>query len=184
MKFWKIGIVLIVVAVIATVWMLFPTQRPEAEPATGDIAKVAELAANKVVARGTSQASPEEKEHGHLIERWRGELNPHPNDWLKEATSLAMELPNGEVYLLEIDSYRPIGESKGVYRGKVAGEEFSQVLVSYVNLAVSGMIRLPAEGYAWQFRNAGEGNQFFDKIDLNELGECGVCQPREQVEEE
>lgn len=116
--------------------------------------------------------------HGHQLGTWQGRLDPKPSEWESgnDGLRFALTMPDGEEHVLAFDKAEAFGPSRSIFGGEVEGSEFSEVIVTRVNDAASGVIRLPAEGVAWELRNRGDGELEFEKVDLAELKRCGQCQ--------
>ncbi len=120
-----------------------------------------------------------EVEHSHKFREWKGRLEPNLNQ-LRETFSkvgpegvLAIALPDAtevSVTRLRFESYGSFG---GVLTGKILGDRFGEVVLSYVNEAVAGSIQDYRNESVWEIRNAGNGEQFVAQV--NALGVCGVC---------
>lgn len=121
--------------------------------------------------------------HEHRLQYWRGRISPPVEDWaamgLAEANgvSLSFALPDGERVAVVFKRFERYDARKGVYIASVEGRPFAEAMFSYVNDAVSGVLRFPAQGVSWEIRNAGGGAQFFEQVDLSKLGACAVCRP-------
>lgn len=126
-----------------------------------------------------------EDEHAHVLEHWRGKIDPPLRDWRSLDLALGtgevkeFALPNGTTLPMTFKRFESYGGAKGVYVGSVVGKPFAEVTLSYVRDSVVGAIRMPGDGVSWEIRNAGNGEQFFELVDLSTLGRCGVCQIKE-----
>ena len=149
------------------------------------IRQVADATAGEAVftVRDATQVSETtSEEHKHRLQYWKGRIDPPLPTWEalgvleSEEAPLPFVLPDGTAMPVTIKRLERFGPNKGVFVGSVEGHPFAQALFSYVNDAVSGVLRLPDQGISWEIRNAGGGEQYFEEVDLNELGECGVCQ--------
>ncbi len=89
-------------------------------------------------------------------------------------------MPDGEDLHLQFDRAQMPGENQVIYSGQVEGSSYSQVIVSCYEYAVSGVIRLPAEGISWELRNGKDGSIEFEKVDLEKLRDCSLCGVRDR----
>ncbi len=126
--------------------------------------------------------------HSHKMREWRGQLEPSLRDikdLLKsegEEGVLAISLPDATQVKVTRMRYQSFGSNQGVLSGKILGDPFGEVVLSYVNQAVAGSIRDYRNDMVWEIRNAGEGRQFIAQVDVDALGVCGVCAEHGGVE--
>jgi len=119
--------------------------------------------------------------HSHKIREWRGQLEPNLReiknqlDIEGEDGVLAISLPDATQVEVTRLRYQAFGPNQGVISGKILGDPFGEVVLSYVNQAVAGSIRDYRNDQVWEIRNAGGGRQFIAQVDVDALGECGVC---------
>lgn len=161
-----------------------PTRAAErgADNARPTVAKPPALAAAVFVVEEAEAFEPLDRaEHAHRLQFWRGRISPPVPDWaamgLAEANgvSLSFALPDGDTIPVVFKRFERYGERKGVYIASIEGRPFAEAMFSYVNDAVSGVLRFPAQGVSWEIRNAGDGAQYFEQVDLSKLGECAAC---------
>lgn len=136
----------------------------------GDIERVLKIEDMKeLVARGS---------HSHSLGLWRGRFEPEVSQWGvdEEGSRLRLSLPDGESVVLNLRQVEQFGDEREILSGKVEGREHSQVIVTRVNESVSGVIRMPELGVSWELRNRAEGMLEWEKVNLSELGVCGVCE--------
>ena len=128
--------------------------------------------------QGTRTAS---ESHSHIIEEWKGSfwssLEGLDESW--EGREMLLQLP-GESLLVTIGSVQRMGERAQVITGTIKGSEFGEFVISYVNQAIAGSIRMPSTNTVYEIRNAGEGVQYLAKVDADALGECGLCAPESE----
>ncbi len=121
--------------------------------------------------------------HSHVLQAWRGRIDPPVTTWEAlgaleaEGAALDFALPDGSQAPLLFKRVERFGAGKGVLVAKVEDRPFAEAYFSYVNAAVSGVVRFPDAGVSWEIRDAGDGGQVFEQVDLAALGECGVCRP-------
>ena len=120
-------------------------------------------------------------EHSHKLREWKGQLQPSLPE-LKahveregEDGVLAISLPDGSRVDVTRMRYQSFGSNQGAFTGKILGDTFGEMVLSYVNQAVAGSIRDFRNDNVWEIRNAGNGQQFLALVDVDALGECGVC---------
>lgn len=120
-------------------------------------------------------------EHSHKLREWKGQIQPSLPELRAhveregEDGVLAMSLPDGSRVDVTRMRYQSFGANQGAFTGKILGDTFGEVVLSYVNQAVAGSIRDFRSGNVWEIRNAGNGQQFLALVDVDALGECGVC---------
>lgn len=120
-------------------------------------------------------------EHSHKIREWRGRIEPSLSALQELLASegedgvLAISLPDASQIQVTRMRYEGFGAKQGVFTGKILGDTFGEVVLSYVNQAVAGSIHDYRNDAVWEIRNAGEGRQYIAQVDVNALGECGVC---------
>ena len=119
--------------------------------------------------------------HSHKIREWRGRLEPSLTD-IKDLLEsegedgvLAISLPDATQVNVTRMRYQSFGSNQGVLSGKILGDPFGEVVLSYVNQAVAGSIRDYRNDQVWEIRNAGEGRQYIAQVDVEALGVCGLC---------
>ncbi len=122
-----------------------------------------------------------DEQHSHKIREWRGRIEPNLRD-IKELLAaegeegiLAISLPDATQVQVTHMRYQSFGANQGVISGKILGDTFGEVVLSYVNQAVAGSIRDYRNDMVWEIRNAGEGRQYIAQVDVDALGVCGVC---------
>lgn len=120
--------------------------------------------------------------HTHRLGVWHGRLVPEPSTWnLQERSQpFALRLPDGNEYEVRLGRKGGDGVSRELFAGEVVGADESTVIISRYNSAVSGVVRLPYEGVAWELRNRGNGLIEWEKVDLSALSECTRCGVGEQ----
>ncbi len=122
-----------------------------------------------------------EAPHSHKIREWKGRLEPGLREIKVQLDTegddgvLAISLPNATQVKVTDLRYQPFGSNQGVISGKILGDPFGEVVLSYVNQAVAGSIRSYRSDEVWEIRNAGEGSQYIALVDVDALGVCGVC---------
>ncbi|HCR28714.1 MAG TPA: hypothetical protein DIV79_01690 [Opitutae bacterium] len=121
------------------------------------------------------------QEHSHKFREWKGQIKPSLPE-LKahveregEDGVLAISLPDGSRVDVTRMRYQSFGTNQGAFTGKILGDTFGEIVLSYVNQAVAGSIRDFRNDNVWKIRNAGDGQQFLALVDVDALGECGVC---------
>jgi hypothetical protein len=119
--------------------------------------------------------------HSHKIREWRGRIQP---GLLELRAQLAREGEDGVIAFNLPDAtqikatrlrYESYGSNQGVFTGKILGDRFGEIILSYVNQAVAGSIHDYRNDNVWEIRNAGDGRQYIAQVDVTALGECGVC---------
>lgn len=124
--------------------------------------------------------------HSHKIREWRGRIQPALPKLRAKLESegedgvIAFSLPDATQINVTRLRYESFGLRQGVFTGKILGQRFGEVVLSYVNQAVAGSIHDYRNENVWEIRNAGSGQQYIAQVDVNALGECGVC--KEHVE--
>lgn len=119
--------------------------------------------------------------HSHKIREWKGRLQPGLRalkDKLNaegEEGVIAISLPDASQVQVTRMRFESFGPNQGVITGRILGDTFGEVVLSYVNQAVAGSIRDYRNDKVWEIRNAGEGRQYIAQVDVAALGECGVC---------
>jgi hypothetical protein len=116
--------------------------------------------------------------HDHRLGIWQGRLRPHPSRWNigSEPMLFRLELPDGEMNSMRIDHVERVGETHVLFAGTIVGSEHSRVIFSLVNEALSGVVRLPNSGVSWELRHKGDRLLEWEKVDLNKLEKCGLCE--------
>ncbi len=160
-----------------------PSDPPAAAPQAGSALPSSEpkLSAVFQVAGAERLEIPLDEAHKHRLQYWKGRIQPPVTTWEAlgaleaEGAVLDFALPDGTLVPLQFKKLERFADNKGVFIASVQGQPFAEAYFSYVNAAVSGVIRFPSAGVSWEVRNAGNGEQYFEQVDLNELGECGVC---------
>jgi len=126
------------------------------------------------------------EQHSHKIREWKGRIQPSLTDLKDKLESegedgvVAITLPDAtqiQVTRMRFESY---GRNQGVITGKILGDAFGEVVLSYVNQAVAGSIHDYRNDAVWEIRNAGDGRQYIAQVDVSALGECGVCKEHVQ----
>ena len=121
------------------------------------------------------------EQHSHKIREWKGRIEPSLSDLKDKLKSegeegvVAITLPDATQIQMTRMRYQSFGGNQGVITGKIIGDTFGEVILSYVNQAVAGSIHDYRNDAVWEIRNAGEGSQYIAQVDVNALGECGVC---------
>jgi len=117
----------------------------------------------------------------HKLREWKGQMQPSLPE-LKahveregEEGVLSISLPDGSQVDVTRMRYQSFGANQGAFTGRILGDTFGEVVFSYVNQAVAGSIRDFRNDNVWEIRNAGNGQQFLALVDVDALGECGVC---------
>ena len=119
--------------------------------------------------------------HSHKIREWKGRIQPTlPELKAKLAREgedgvIAFSLPDATQIKATRLRYESYGSNQGVFTGKILGDRFGEIVLSYVNQAVAGSIHDYRNDNVWEIRNAGSGQQYIAQVDVNALGECGVC---------
>lgn len=127
------------------------------------------------------------EQHSHKIREWKGRIEPSLSDLKDKLESegeggvVAITLPDATRIQVTRMRYESFGGNQGVITGKILGDTFGEVVLSYVNQAVAGSIHDYQNDAVWEIRNAGDGQQYIAQVDVSALGECGVCKAeREQ----
>lgn len=121
------------------------------------------------------------EQHSHKIREWKGRMEPSLASLKQllesegEEGVLAISLPDSSQVQVTRMRYESYGANQGVYTGKILGDSFGEVVLSYVNQAVAGSIHDYRNDAVWEIRNAGDGRQYIAQVDVSALGECGVC---------
>lgn len=126
-------------------------------------------------------------QHSHKIREWKGRMQPTLSELKRKLESegeegvLVFSLPDATQIQVTRIRFESFGANQGVFTGKILGDTFGEVVLSYVNQAVAGSIHDYRNDAVWEIRNAGDGSQYIAQIDVSALGECGVCKAeREQ----
>jgi|GEM_PF-1431028 len=119
-------------------------------------------------------------EHSHKLRELKGQMQPSLSE-LKASVEregekgvLAISLPDGSRVGVTRMRYQSLGANQGAFAGKILGDTFGEVVLSYVNQAVAGSIRDFRSDNVWEIRNAGNGQQILALVDVDALGKCGV----------
>jgi hypothetical protein len=127
------------------------------------------------------------EQHSHKIREWKGRIQPSLTDLKDKLESegedgvVAITLPDATQVQVTRMRFESFGGNQGVITGKILGDTFGEVVLSYVNQAVAGSIHDHQNDAVWEIRNAGDGQQYIAQVDVSALGECGVCKAeREQ----
>lgn len=123
----------------------------------------------------------EEGVHSHKLREWRGRIEPRLSELNAlieregENGVLALSLPDASQVNVSRLRFQSFGSNQGAITGKILGDAFGEVVLSYVNQAVAGSIRDYRNENVWEIRNAGNGMQYLALVDVEALGRCGVC---------
>jgi hypothetical protein len=119
-------------------------------------------------------------EHSHKLRELKGQMQPSLSE-LKASVEregekgvLAISPPDGSRVGVTRMRYQSLGANQGAFAGKILGDTFGEVVLSYVNQAVAGSIRDFRSDNVWEIRNAGNGQQILALVDVDALGKCGV----------
>lgn len=125
-----------------------------------------------------------DEDHDHPVEVWAGTLSLPIRDWQDLEPDDAgrivvpLEFPDGARYSIQLDAVEQIAASKGLYMASVVGRPLASASFGFVNAASSGVVRLPSEGKAWEFRVGPDGRQLVELVRLADMGRCGGCRVR------
>lgn len=117
----------------------------------------------------------------HILGEWTG--HPPARLWdiaraqarenAPRATRIPLRLSPERTATMQIEDYQPTEEDGGVFIGTVAGDPNSTVVMSYIGNAQAGVVLLPAEHRAFNFRAGDDGILRVTELDTRNAPDCG-----------
>lgn len=95
--------------------------------------------------------------------------------WLDSPTEihlLELPLPGGESLPVEVVHHEQRSPSRGTFIARAVDWEYSEVIVSYVDEAMTASIILPGQGH-FEIAYAGDGLHLLIEVDPDLIAECG-----------
>lgn len=89
------------------------------------------------------------------------------------ATRIPLRLASDRTGVMRVDGYQPTEEDGGVFQGTLEGHPGSTVILSYIGEAQAGVVLLPAEHRAYNFRAGDDGILRVTELDTRNAPDCG-----------
>lgn len=163
-----------------------PLDKVEAPRLTTD-----ELPAATLSLPATSEPSglPPEPPDPTIRGNWTGRFDPplfelaraRLNGETEAAERIYVPLSQSEAVTVAVDKLTALGPDEGVFEGIVEGKSGSTVILSYVGLAQSGIVHLPAEHRVFRIRGNDVGVVNITEVDLTNAPDCAPVMPERPV---
>jgi hypothetical protein len=168
-----------VVGTIATLAVLFGRKSPDLASPTAVSPRATPVAASAPPPSASATTTAPAITEWSVATRDSLPLRDTARVWLASNSpalpSLDLELEPGRAVRVAVVSFSTEGEHSGTFAGYVPELPNSTVIVSYVGSAEAGLVHLPAEGIAYEYRVGDDGVRRFRRLDLRQAPECALC---------
>jgi hypothetical protein len=128
---------------------------------------------------------PPEPADPTILGNWTGRFDPplvelarsRLNGPVEVRERIRVPLSQSKAVTVAVDKFTALGADEGVFEGIVEGKSGSTVILSYVGLAQSGIVHLPAEHRVFRIRGNDEGIVNITEVDLTNAPDCAPIMP-------